>query len=254
MVAITSTISHDGGRTFKHTAEPPNHLVAAAPLQYDPDHSEFGYGDPSGIIRNRVDGYYYTTLHSRTTHGVVRPGTGLMRTANVKDWKSWRCWNGTAFSVEFVDPYAVPRPDPTTLGQHVCAPLPTLGFTVLQIRWSEYFSRYVAVGQGVYKYPNGTSTSAYLFTLSAAKDEQLTQWESPPRLLRPKLEATIGVTENYAAILDERSLSANFETIGQTAWFYYTRQTRTVSGPCSNPPNCRDAMRQPIDFGSISPR
>ena len=31
MVAMTSTISNDGGRTFYHTAAPPGHLMAAAP-------------------------------------------------------------------------------------------------------------------------------------------------------------------------------------------------------------------------------
>eukprot|EP00037_Helgoeca_nana_P008523 m.75884 g.75884 ORF g.75884 m.75884 type:complete len:429 (+) comp18994_c0_seq1:2963-4249(+) len=250
MVAMTSTISHDGGKTFVHTAEPPGHLVAAAPIEYDPDHSQFGYGDPSGIIRHRDDGFYYTTLHSRTDHGPVRAGTGLMRTADVRDWKSWRCWNGTAFSVEFVDPYAVPRPDPATLNQHVCAPIPTLGFTVLQLRWSDHFSRYIAVGEGNYRLPNGTLVFAFLYALSEEDDAHLTRWESPAKLLRPG-NNTLEVSEGYAAILDEHSLSTNFETIGRQAHFYYTRHTHDTSGPCSVPPGCRDLMRQPIDFGEL---
>lgn len=34
MVALTSTVSTDGGFTFHHTAPPPGHLIAAAPYPY----------------------------------------------------------------------------------------------------------------------------------------------------------------------------------------------------------------------------
>jgi len=252
MVAMTSTVSHDGGRSFAHTADPPGHLVAAAPLQYDPNHSEFGYGDPSGIIRHHADGMYYTMLHSRTAHGVVIPGTGLMRTANVLDWKSWRCWNGSAFSAVFVDPYAVPRPDSAMLSRHVCAAIPALGFTVLAVRWSEHFQRYIAIGEGLFRLNNGTQIPAFLYTLSAADDAHLTRWESPPRLIRPMLHSML-LSENYPSVLDSMSDSANFETIGQQAWLYYTLQTRSTdpTDPCGRPPNCRNLMRQRITFGDF---
>ena len=89
------------------------HLVANAPYPYAPDHSEFGYGDPSGIFRHRSDGHFYMTATSRTRHEAVLPGTVLLRTDNLRGWKSWRCWNGADFTTTFVDPYAEPRPDCT---------------------------------------------------------------------------------------------------------------------------------------------
>lgn len=252
MVAMTSTVSRDGGLTFVHSADPPGHLVAAAPLQYDPNHSEFGYGDPSGIIRHRGDGMYYMTLHSRTTHGVIIAGTGLMRTANVQDWKSWRCWNGTAFSVAFVDPYAVPRPNPETLSRHICAPIHTLNFTVLAVKWSDHFGRYIAIGEGPFRLSNGSRISAFMYTLSAPDDDRLTRWESPPRLIRPMIQNSLS-GDNYPSLLDNMSSSSNFETIGRQAWLYFTRQTRSTdpTDPCGHPPFCRNLMRQRIIFGDF---
>lgn len=250
MVAITSSISRDGGRSFTHTATPPGHLVASAPLQYDPDHSEFGYGDPSGIFRHHRDGMFYMTMTSRTLHGVVLPGTVIMRSSTPTDLRSWRCWNGTSFSVAFVDPYAMPRPSPTTLSSHVCAPMPSIGrnYIVLCIKFSTFFQEYVAVGEGFYTFPNGTCIHAYVYSLSTNGD--VTLW-SKPYLIRPRKSSPgIGVNENYASILDDTSSSRNFETVGRSAWFYYTRQTRVsnTSDPCGQGPFCRDLMRQRIVF------
>ncbi len=104
MVAMTSTISSDGGNTFQHTRQPPGHLVAAAPYPYVPDHSEFGYGDPSGIIKHQTNGYFYMTLHSRRKLSLLESGTCIMRTNDPRDIRSWRGWNGSDFSVSFADP------------------------------------------------------------------------------------------------------------------------------------------------------
>jgi hypothetical protein len=140
MVALTSTISTDGGFSFRHTAPPPGHLVANAPYPYDPNHSEFGYGDPSGVFKHRTDGFYYMAAASRTPHLGVMAGTVLMRTKTLADWKSWRCWNGSHFSVQFADPYAEPGPDPSMLRQHVCRPVPALAGTILSIKYSVHFN------------------------------------------------------------------------------------------------------------------
>lgn len=250
MVALTSTISTDGGMTFKHTAPPPGHLVANAPYPYLPDRSEFGYGDPSGIFHHRNDGHYYLSATSRTRHDDVLPGTVLLRTNDLRDWRSWRCWDGQGFSTTFVDPYAVPRPDPATLGQHVCKPVRDLDFTVLSIKYSTHFNAYIATGQGVFRYPNGTALrgSSYMYKLSL--DDSILRW-SEAKLIRPKKSSSPpdwGVTENYASLLDDTASSANFEEVGQEAWFYFTRTTRRLNGTCAKPPFCRDLYRQRISF------
>lgn len=257
MVALTSTVSTDGGLSFKHTAPPPGHLVANAPYPYVPNHSEFGYGDPSGIFRNRHDGYYYLSATSRNHHDAVLPGTVLLRTKSMRDWKSWRCWDGRGFSTTFVDPYAVPRPDPSTLAQHVCQPVRDLDFTVLSIKYSTYFDAYIATGQGPFRFPNGTALPGASYVYKISLDGSLLHW-SETRLIRPKKSSAPpewGISENYASLLDETALSANFEEVGQEAWFYFTRQTRRPNGTlCTAPPFCRDLYRQRISFAAVQSR
>ena len=251
MVALTSTVSTDGGYTFQHTAPPPGHLVANAPYPYAPGHSEFGYGDPSGIFRHRSDGHFYMSATSRTRHEAVLPGTVLLRTDNLRDWKSWRCWNGADFSATFVDPYAEPRPDPTTLAQHVCKPVPDLDFTVLSIKWSTFLQAFIATGQGIFRFENGTALPGASYIYKTSTDDTLLHW-SEAKLLRPKLTAgppEWGISENYASLLDDTATSMNFEEVGQRAWFYFTRQTRHPNGTqCSRPPFCRDLYRQRVTF------
>jgi hypothetical protein len=126
-------------------------------------------------------------------------------------------------------------------------PLPSIDFTLLSLKWSTYFEQYLAVGQGIYKAPNGTAFSAYVFSLS---DDLLT-WGTP-QLIRRKIKQKITggvVDENYASVLDPASEDANFNTVGKDAHFFFTRHTQhnTGEGGCA-PPGCRDLMREPISF------
>lgn len=243
MVAITLFASTDGGYTFKHAAPAPAHLVANAPYEYVPNGSGYGYGDPSGIAF--LQGFYYLFVHSRVNYSAVEAGTSLMRAANLSDPRSWRCWDGSAFEATFVDPYAVPRPDPATLAAHVCTPIAELGtFVWLSLKFSTFYGAFVMVGQGgPVARPDGTVVeNAYVFTLSAAADDLL-HW-GPPQLLREKQKSGV-LTENYASLLDEGSPSKNFDTVGQNAYFYFT----AINSSC-RPPGCRDLMRQPVVFAA----
>ncbi len=91
---------------------------------------------------------------------------------------------------------------------HVLAPLPSLSFTVLSVKWSTFYKQYLAVGQGMYN-----RTSAYIF----AKSDDLLNW-GPPQLIRYRLENSPGpgetfVSENYASIIDPTSVDPNFNTV-----------------------------------------
>ena len=191
------------------------------------------------------DGYFYMSATSRTAHEAMLPGTVLMRTNTLADWKSWQCWNGVDFSTSFVDPYAEPCPDPETLSQHVCQPIPSLNFTVLSIKYSTHFRAYIATGQGIYTFANGTRAVCFLYKLST--DDALLHW-SAPQLIRRKINDGIR-SENYPSLLDDAAPSRNFEEVGEVAWLYHTVQTRRANGTvCTVPPFCRDLYRQRIRF------
>lgn len=229
MVAMTSTVSHDGGMTFQHTAAPPGHLAVAAPYQYVPDKSEFGYGDPSGIVQSPKDGMFYMLVHQRRPFGQMRAGTCLLQSADVSNHRGWRGWNGTGFGsssfggeessefpVRFEDPYAAGF-DPATAAQHACAPVINMDFTLLSVKWSTYFDRFIGIGQGQLPGKKGVW---YQFSLT----DDLLHWDDPMPI-RPKLQNSTGgaiFEENYASVLDPGSDDPNFNTVGETALFYYT--------------------------------
>lgn len=247
MVALTSTVSTDGGYTFRHGRPPPDHIAAVAPYQYVPNLSGFGYGDPTGLVRHQSDGYYYMLANSRQQHGLLKPGACVMRTADPADITAWRAWDGAGFTVTLRDdPYNMTF-DPTTAGAHVCEPLPPLGFYPLCLKWSTYYRRYMAVGEGMFQPSNGSAPFfAYMFALS----DNLTGWSTPPGLIRPALHGQGSSSENYASVLDADSTDANFNDVGREAYFFYTHQHR-----CSNTtgsPQCRDLMRQRIVFSGAA--
>eukprot|EP00041_Stephanoeca_diplocostata_P018631 m.391202 g.391202 ORF g.391202 m.391202 type:complete len:396 (+) comp21073_c1_seq2:109-1296(+) len=242
MVAMTALISTDGGYTFHHVAEPPKHLVAAAPYQYEPDISGFGYGDPSGIVRNPKDGFVYMTTHSRQNHSALEAGTCIMRTKTPENIASWRGWDGQSFSVSFVDPYANAFV-PGTESMHVCNTNSGLDFTVLSLKWSTYYDAFIAVGQGTYVFANGTHTIGYVFALST----DLLQWSGKHFIREMAKDGT--VTDNYASVLDPSSSDPNFNDIGEHGYFYFTQTTHgPANTTCARAPGCRDLFRERITF------
>ena len=47
--SVSLSVSHDGGRSIRHAATPPAHLVAAASDVYSPDHGAYGVFSPSQV-------------------------------------------------------------------------------------------------------------------------------------------------------------------------------------------------------------
>ena len=111
--------------------------------------------------------------------------------------------------------------------------------------------------QGPFRFPNGTALPGASYVYKISLDGSLLHW-SETRLIRPKKSSAPpewGISENYASLLDETALSANFEEVGQEAWFYFTRQTRRPNGTlCTAPPFCRDLYRQRISFAAVQSR
>lgn len=200
---ITAAISRDGGRSFQRSG-----LVATPPYRYDGTLGRHvGYFNPSNIFEK--DGWYYATVFA-TSWGAQRPGNCLLRTRDLGDPGSWRAWDGQAFTVSFVDPYRSSEPPE----QHVCTPLPGLPLPVGSVVRHRGSGRYVATlsGKGGFY----TSWSA-----------DLLNWSPPQHVWQVPVIGGQGCeapwAAAYPALLDETAPERNFDSVGDTAWLYYTR-------------------------------
>ncbi len=111
--------SNDGGYHFNSPKTPANFL-AGIPYQYKVDRGPMGYSVDSNIIE--LGGWYYAMVTAWTwppnctgqtgPHRCLTSGGAPIRTTDVFDASSWRGWNGTDFSVSFVDPYPGPVEHP----------------------------------------------------------------------------------------------------------------------------------------------
>ena len=143
-VSIGLAISEDWGENWKHIAPPPNHLVAAVPYVYNQSQLASGWGDPSNIIFNPNDGFYYVAMWNRHNVGLQQAGTCIARTNNLMDPFSWRGWNGNDFTTTFVSPYDL---DPhQAKDPHICSVVETFPplCAALGIVWSTYLETFVA--------------------------------------------------------------------------------------------------------------
>jgi hypothetical protein len=230
--AITLAVSRDGGATYGD--QPPPRLVASVPYRYVPDGGSIGMYSPSNIVHNPADGYYYALVYLISHQSRAQPdGACLIRTQKLADPTSWRAWSGGhSFDTSFVDPYR-DQSDPPA---HLCTPLTHLDPGDMQagsLTYSTTARQWLWVGQAI--------RGAY-FSLSP----DLIKW-SPPKLFFPAQ-----VTWNYQcgdadpiaypSLIDTTSTSRNFDTVGDTAYVYFTQ---------FRPTGCelgldRDLMRIPV--------
>lgn len=126
---------------------PPHHLVAAVPYKYQQSQLASGWGDPSNILLNPKDGYYYAAIWNRNQVGLQAPGICVMRTNHLLDPASWRAWDGAQYTVRFADPYTLA---PGAEAQHICTvtnlPAGSVedGCAAHGLFWSEYLQKFVA--------------------------------------------------------------------------------------------------------------
>jgi len=212
MTALTYAVSTDGGASFA-SPEPPGNLLATIPIQYAPDIGAVGLWQPSNIVKHPSDGYYYM-LTQLDIHIGSRNEQGecLSRTDDLSDPTSWRAWDGTDFDMKFVDPYTDTATDPqdATCTSVVTAP-------AWSLTYNTYLERFVAVSE----IPSLDPPGVYFRT-----SEDLIRWSSPKFIV----ESTIGFAnefttpfEAYPSVIDPQSPSMSFDTVGETAYLYYTR-------------------------------
>jgi hypothetical protein len=208
--AITLAVSTDGGRHYLDHPWPK--LVASIPYRYVPDTGPMLAFNPSNIIRNPHDGYFYATVHRTPLAEIPGDGGGtcLMRTQDLSEPGSWRAWSrGNVFDTTFVDPYG-PNPEPD---QHMCRIDPSARLYAPSITYNTVARQWLLVGGG--------QDGAY-YSLS----RNLVDW-TPPQLI-----FSVPGTDDYTcpgrdpgvyfSLIDPASSSRNFETSGRSAYIYYT--------------------------------
>ena len=229
--SITYASSSDSGATFTH-ASAPNHLVAASPYQspYPNTHSPFGIFGGSNIIEK--DGYYYKMLQLET-YQAQQWGAGIMRTNNLSDPASWRGWDGTGFTVQFVNPYTQSG---YTAADHVLEPVSRdqIGKMCASISYNSYFGKYILVDFTVGEV-NGVLKYGFYYSLS----NDLIHWSTKQFIMQVQQTWAVGGA-NYPSLIDHNDVSRNFEVTGQSCFLYYTKWN---SGTYD-----RDLVRVPITF------
>jgi hypothetical protein len=239
--SITSAVSTNGGATFSNTG--PGHMVATLPWQFTKDGPQ-GYFTPSNIVRTG-DGWFYAMFRANQKN-LQQLGTCLMRTRDISDPKSWRAWNGTNFSVRFVNPYIETSINPA---DHICAPVDvqSIGTVTENLFWSTYFKKWMLVGNSVGGGP-GKPPGVYY-----ALSDDLLHWTTLELLFAAEITFVRDCVPpdpiKEVSILDPNSTSRNFTTVGQNAVLLYTWYH--MSG-CNGTLD-RDLVRVPIQFTGATP-
>lgn len=218
--AITYAVSADG-RTFTQPA-PSQHVVAGPPQKWDPSGARapgpYGYFTPSNIIR-AADGWYYAlffAIPERNTQ--AKRGSCLMRTQSLADPKSWRAWDGAAFTIAMPSPYdaaATGTPCAIVLSSDLNGSL----------TYNTYLGRYLYIGSAGTT-QDGEVKCGFLFSIS----EDFIRW-SPPRVIKQSplpfppcgSAGQLTGTEHYPSLIDHADTTINFERTGQSPHLYYMR-------------------------------
>jgi hypothetical protein len=239
--SVTAATSTDGGYTFSH-ASPPGQLVASVPYVYAQSDAPYGYFSPSNVIK-RSDGYFYWLVQANE-HGAQHIGVCAVRSKNPTNPASWRAWNGTAYSVQFVDPYI--NHDPPE--NHVCAPVQydNIEKMVQSLTYNSFFGKYLLLGN-TQQYDPVRQQWVYGFYYSTSSD--LLNW-TPRTLL---LEIPLGWNWQcggeeftaYPVVLNPASTDRNFGTTAQSTYLYFTRFHHDAN--CLLLP-AEDLVRIPIKF------
>jgi hypothetical protein len=237
--------STNGGVTYTRTPAPAG-LVASVPYPYEANAGPEGVFQPSNIVY-RPDGYFYSLV-------VVFPfqaqqgGTCLMRTHTLSDPSSWRAWDGSAFTVRFIDPYVEASEPPAS---HVCVPLSPLGIMSASLTYNTYFGRYLLIDAGNWNDPtSGQPVSGFYYSLS----DDLIHWDPLKLLMQATLPSTFTCggpqPVEYPSLLSPTSPSRNYTDTSQRNYLYFTRfNPYYYTGGCDLALD-RDLIRIPIAFSA----
>ncbi len=212
--------STDGGADFPRPAA----VVASAPFRQEVDQGRHrGFFNPSNIVSDGRYEYFMASTTGWDAAAAVaglapeeqRGGVCLFRSATPAEPRSWRAWDGRAFTILYPDPYrASPHPAPCA----VLAPFPGPVGSVVKV---EPGGPWLAVFQA--KADAGSFPLSGFYT---ATSPDLLHWGAPRLLLAgPTLYDDAcragGPLVSYPVILDPASPSRNFDRTGRTADLYY---------------------------------
>jgi len=237
---ITLSVSTDAGQSYQHVAAPPGHYVAGLPYVYEAGAGPEGTRAPSNIIKGQ-DGYYYNYFNV-TGHRSDEQWVCAMRTDDLTDPASWRFWDGSGFEGRFINPYVETPDNPL---DHQCAPLDQndIGHDLANsVNYSTYMDRYVLIGISADQI-DGREIWGFYYSFS----DDLVDWSRRKLLIEIELPWTVedagkDVSHLYPSLLDPNSASLSFETVGETAYLYFTRNNLGHSSLD------RDLVRLPVQF------
>ncbi len=242
--AITLAVSTDGGASYRNVTQPPQHLVASLPYQYEAEAGPYGIFEPSNMIR-AADGYIYAFVRV-DDYRSSRQWTCLMRTDKVADPRSWHAWDGSGFNLSFANPYTeiIDRP-----ASQRCAPVAEgeIGVMHESVTYNTYLDQYVLVGNSADQI-NGRETWGVYYAFS----NDLIHWSHRQLLMETEFPWTFVAGDHdpilYPSLLDPDSASRNFETTDQHAYLYFTQFNYTGTQMTLD----RDLVRIPVEFNAIT--
>jgi hypothetical protein len=236
----TFHLSTDGGYHFD-SFQAPHNYVAGIPYEYVVDTGPAGYSVDTNIVP--YNGWYYAVATAWTwppnctgatgPHRCLTSGGAPIRTANIFDPSSWRTWDGSDFSVSFVDPYlgGVLHPE-----DHLFTPVQYM-FAVNGINVYQPANLVVAT---LWDYWDNELGPPGLY-LTTSTD--LVHWTMPTLVVTfAQLLATDpqgSYLYAYFSLIDPRAPDLNFSVIGDHPYLYYVRLD-------NNPPYDRVLFRQGI--------
>jgi hypothetical protein len=227
--AVTWAMSEDDGRTFQ-AAPRGRRVIAALPWRYERGRGDRsrdrpgGYFNPTNIVA--ADGAYYALVWARPFRD-QKEGACVLRTTRLDDPAAWRAWDGTGYTITFANPYEGDVDDPA---RHLCEPV---GAEVFR---SAPSSLVRDEGSGLFlalqasNLPVGSGQTVPGVWVSASRD--LIEWSKPEVVWNVPVWGPQGCNPArpyaawsvaYPALIDFASPTANFETVSDTSWLYFTR-------------------------------
>ena len=149
-----------------------------------------------------------------TRAGNQQGGNCLLRSGDIADAGAWRGWDGSAFSVRFINPYTSDAKPET----HVCRPV-----APGSLRWPITSLVHLSSGPFVALMMNaGRDGGVY-----SASSVDLLHWSAPVHILAGLGEGAWRCDDPpplaYPSLLDPDSPGLNFEEVGASAWLFLTR-------------------------------
>jgi hypothetical protein len=241
--SVAFAVSHDGGATYSRTPAPEG-LVATDPYVYDATAGPAGIGETTNIVY-RADGYYYV-LAGAYQRGAQQAGSCVLRTRTLSDPTSWRAWDGSSFSIRFIDPYIETSEPPEA---HVCTPVTGSDISTSSLTYNTYFGKYLLTGTSMVPDPQGgPQVRGFFYSTS----DDLVHWSTFRLLMQGNIwwDFTCGDPDPvlYPSLLDPTSPSRNYSISGQRNYLYFTRFNMTYYPDGCSISLDRDLIRIPVEF------